>query len=67
VAVEMSDPRQSESGDVTAYLKRLVATIFVGIVLMTLTAVWAWHRYGRALETAAPLPEGPPKLLPVTQ
>ncbi len=63
----MSEPSEPQPAEVTAYLKRLVATIFVGIVLMTLTAVWAWHRYGRALEGAPPLPEGRPKILPVTQ
>jgi hypothetical protein len=63
----MSEHREPEAGEVSAYLKRLVATIFVGIVLMTATAVWAWHRYGRALDDAAPLPEGRPQLLPVTQ
>jgi hypothetical protein len=63
----MSEPREPESGEVTAYLKRLVATIFVGIVLMTATAVWAWHRYGAALDNAAPLPEGRPQPFPVAQ
>ncbi len=63
----MSAPQEPEAGEVTAYLKRLVATIFVGIVLMTLTAVWAWHRYGRALDDAAPLPPGRPRPIPVAQ
>ncbi len=55
------EPSQSE---VRPYLKRLIATILCGVILMATTAVWAWNRYGGKLETAPPLPEGTPPMNP---
>ncbi len=55
------------TGEVQAYLKRLIISILVGIVLMTTTVLWAWHRYGGRLENRAPLPEGRPTALPATR
>jgi hypothetical protein len=52
--------------EVRAYLKRLLLAIFLGIVIVGSTAVWAWNKYGKRLEDAPPLPAGepvPPHLL----
>jgi hypothetical protein len=32
--------------EVTAYLRRLITSIAIGVVLMVIAAVWAWSRYG---------------------
>lgn len=53
--------------EVKPYLKRLVAFIVVGIVLMAATAVWAWNKYGSKLEDAPPLPSGTPPISSVPQ
>ncbi len=63
----MRQPVEPESGEVTAYLKRLVVTIVVGVSLMTATAFWAWHRYGKPLETRPPLPENHPLPPPISR
>lgn len=54
-------------GEVRAYLKRLLVSIAVGIVVMTLTVLWAYHRYGSRLADRAPLPSDPPKALPAAR
>jgi hypothetical protein len=46
--------------EVRPYLKRLLAVIFVGIVMMASTAWFAWNKYGQRLKTAPPLPEPAP-------
>ena len=48
--------------EVKPYLRRLIASIVVGIVLMATTAIWAWNKYGGKLETAPPLPSGTPPI-----
>lgn len=58
----MKPPARQAPSEVQAYVRRLVALIFVGIVLMTSAAVWAWNTYGGRLETAPPLPEGTPPM-----
>lgn len=52
----------TDSPEVRAYLKRLIISILVGIVLMSTTAVWAWNKYGARLKDAPPLPEGTPPM-----
>jgi len=46
--------------EVRPYLKRLLAVIFVGIVMMASTAFFAWNKYGQKLRSAPPLPEPAP-------
>lgn len=46
--------------EVRAYLKRLLAAIFLGLVVVSATAVWAWNTYGKKLDDAPPLPSGAP-------
>jgi hypothetical protein len=48
--------------EVKSYLRRLVASIVVGIVLMAGTAIWAWNKYAGKLQDAPPLPTGAPPL-----
>jgi hypothetical protein len=62
VDADMSDT--PPAAEVRAYLKRLITSIVVGIVLMTLSVAWAWHRYGGRLENRAPMPADHPKALP---
>lgn len=50
------------SPEVRAYLKRLLLSILVGILLMSSTAIWAWNKYGARLKDAPPLPEGTPPM-----
>lgn len=40
--------------EVTAYLRRLITSIAVGVVLMLIAAVWAWARYGPKAGAANP-------------
>jgi hypothetical protein len=46
--------------EVRPYLKRLLAVIFVGIVMMAGTALFAWNKYGQRLKAAPPLPDPVP-------
>lgn len=48
--------------EVRSYVRRLILSIFVGIVLMTSSAIWAWHKYGAKLDQAPPLPPGSPPM-----
>ena len=48
--------------EVRSYLRRLVVAILLGVVLMTTTAFWAWHKYGAKLKDAPPLPPGTPPM-----
>lgn len=50
----------SPPGEVRSYLRRLLITISVGIILMASAAVWAYQTYGKKLDTAPPLPPAPP-------
>lgn len=59
---KMPPPAPSE---VRPYLKRLLLTILVGMVVMASTAVWAYQTYGKKLETAPPLPSGTPPMTPL--
>ena len=53
----------SDPGDeVKRYMRRLLLTISVGIVLMASAAVWAYRTYGKKLDTTAPLPRGTPPM-----
>ncbi len=63
----MNSPKRSEdlptdNPEVRAYLKRLITSILIGIILMSATAIWAWNKYGTRLADAPPLPEGTPPL-----
>ncbi len=51
-----------QPSEVRPYLKRLFAAIALGIVTMTIAAVWAWNTYGTKLESAPPLPSGTPPM-----
>lgn len=55
----MNDPAPDE---VRRYVRRLLLTISVGVVLMAGAAVWAYLTYGKKLEGAAPLPAGTPPM-----
>ncbi|GEM_PF-2172788 len=48
--------------EVQAYLKRLILSIVVGILLMGATATWAWNTIGKDLQNAPPLPSGTPPI-----
>jgi hypothetical protein len=48
--------------EVRSYLRRLLLTIGVGVVLMATAAVWAYQTYGKKLDTRAPLPAGIPPM-----
>jgi hypothetical protein len=53
---------QPQTGEVKAYVKRLLLTITIGLLGMIAAAVWAWQTYGGSLDHAPPLPEGSPPL-----
>lgn len=55
-----SESESRSVSEVRSYVRKLVALIVVGVILMTSAAVWAWNVYGKRLETAPPLPEGAP-------
>jgi len=57
----MNDERPP-ADEVRRYLRRLLLTLAVGVVLMATAAVWAYRTYGRKLDTAAPLPSGTPPM-----
>ncbi len=48
--------------EVHAYVRRLLVSIAVGVILMATTAIWAWNHYGKKLEHAPPLPPGSPPI-----
>jgi hypothetical protein len=58
----------TDNPEVRSYVKGMLGVMLLGIVLMALTAVWAWNTYGVHLKEAAPLPSGTPPLstVPVT-
>jgi hypothetical protein len=64
----MSAPAPSGASEVRPYLRRLLLSIAVGIVVMATTAVLAYRAYGGRLADAPPLPSGSPPLssVPVT-
>jgi len=54
---------EQHSGDeVKSYVRRLLLTISIGVVLMAGAATWAFLTYGKKLDTGAPLPSGTPPL-----
>ena len=57
-----TDTLPTDSPEVRSYLKKLLSIMFIGIVIMAVTAVWAWQTYGKKLADAPPLPEGTPPL-----
>lgn len=59
---EPSGDLPTDSPEVRAYLKRLILSILVGVLLMSVTAIWAWNKYGARLKDAPPLPEGTPPM-----
>jgi len=55
--------QQPDPGDeVKRYVRRLLLTISIGVVLMATAATWAYRTYGKKLETTAPLPAGTPPM-----
>ncbi len=56
----MSEEGEGKPSEVRAYLRRLLLLIGLGLLLMITAAVWAWHTYGKRLETAPPLPADTP-------
>jgi|GEM_PF-2225240 len=58
----MKDEEQAPADEVRRYLRRLLLTLAVGVVLMATAAVWAYRTYGQKLDTAAPLPSGTPPM-----
>jgi len=57
--VSQPEPRPDE---VRHYLRRLLLSISIGVVLMATAAIWAYLTYGKRLETRAPLPKGAPPM-----
>lgn len=56
------DTLPTDDPEVRAYLKRLLGAMFLGLVLVTITAVWAWNKYAPRLADAPPLPSGTPPI-----
>jgi hypothetical protein len=56
------DSLPTDNPEVRSYLEHLVAAIVFGIVLMSITAIWAWNTYGKKLSEAPPLPSGTPPI-----
>jgi hypothetical protein len=46
--------------EVRAYLKRLLSAIFLGLVIVIATVVWAWNEYGTRMKDRPPLPPPAP-------
>lgn len=42
--------------EVRAYLKRLLAAIGLGLLVVIISAVWAWNEYGGKMKDRPPLP-----------
>lgn len=55
-------PEPETNDEVKSYVRRLLITIAVGVVLMASAATWAFLTYGKKLETRAPLPAGTPPM-----
>lgn len=53
---------QPPASEVRPYLRRLLTAIFLGVILMACTAIWAWNEYGGKLKHAPPLPDGVPPI-----
>lgn len=68
----MDEPASRDEGhgaaggaaEVRRYLLRLIALIALGLLLMTLVAIWAFYQYGGKLQERLPLPDMPPAARP---